>query len=85
MTQEPVKNQEYWVNFEQISTLVSSEFQVEEALLEFNIPTYYLKQPQETKQPFLNLHDKLKKINFVAFLRKENGRLFQVFFFSTER
>ena len=30
-------------DFERITTLVSTEFQLEEALLEHNIPTYYLK------------------------------------------
>jgi len=42
-------------DFEQITAAVSAEFQVEEALIEHNIPTYYLKQPQETKQAFLRL------------------------------
>jgi len=36
--------------FEQITLLVSSEFQLEESFFENGVPTYYLKQPQETKQ-----------------------------------
>jgi len=62
-------------DFEQITTLVSGEFQIEEALLEHNIPTYYLKQPQETKQAFLRLLKKLEAMNFIAILRRHDGRI----------
>jgi len=62
-------------DFEKITKLVSAEFQLEETLLEHNIPTYYLKQPQETKQPFLRLLKNLKNMNLIAFLRKENGKV----------
>lgn len=41
------------VDLEQITRMVSAEFQVEQSLLEESIPTYYLKHPQETKQAFL--------------------------------
>jgi len=57
-------------DFERITTLVSTEFQIEEALLEHNIPTYYLKQPQETKHAFLRLLKKLEEMNFIAILRR---------------
>jgi membrane-associated protease RseP (regulator of RpoE activity) len=62
-------------NFEQITKIVSTEFQIEEALLEHNIPTYYLKQPQETKQPFLRLLKNLEPLNWIAILRRRNGRI----------
>ena len=61
--------------FEQITQLVSAEFQVEETFLERGIPTYYLKQPQETKQAFLNLLKKLTERNLIATLRKSSGRV----------
>jgi Zn-dependent protease len=61
--------------FEQITTLVSTEFQIEEALLEHNIPTYYLKQPQETKQAFLRLLKNLEPMGLVGLLRRKNGRI----------
>lgn len=61
--------------FEQITMLVSSEFQVEETLLEHSIPTYYLRQPQETKQAFLNLLRKLAERNLIATLRRSSGRI----------
>jgi membrane-associated protease RseP (regulator of RpoE activity) len=62
-------------NFEQITKLVSTEFQIEEALIEHNIPTYYLKQPQETKQPFLRLLKNIEPMNLIAILRRIDGRI----------
>jgi membrane-associated protease RseP (regulator of RpoE activity) len=61
--------------FEKLTQIVSAEFQIEEALLEHNVPTYYLKQPQETKQAFLRLLRNLEKMNLIAFLRKVDGRM----------
>ncbi len=61
--------------FETVSQLVSSEFQIEEALLDRGTPTYYLKWPQETKKPFLNLLNKLDELKFTAFLRKAGSRV----------
>lgn len=62
-------------SFEQITQLVSTEFQIEEALLEHNIPTYYLKQPQETKQAFLKLLKNLEPMGLVGLLRRRDGRI----------
>jgi membrane-associated protease RseP (regulator of RpoE activity) len=62
-------------DFERITAIVATEFQVEESMLEHGVPTYYLKQPQETKQPFLNLLKKLEEINFIAVLRKADGHI----------
>ncbi len=61
--------------FETVTQLVSSEFQVEEALLDNGTPTYYLKWPQETKQPFLRLLRKLEELKLIAFLRKIDSRV----------
>jgi Zn-dependent protease len=60
--------------FEQITTLVSAEFQIEETMLDHGVPTYYLKQPQETKYAFLKLLKKLEAMNLVAILRRMEGR-----------
>jgi membrane-associated protease RseP (regulator of RpoE activity) len=62
-------------DFERITQLVSTHFQSEESLLENGIPTYYLKQPQETKQAFLKLLKDLEPINLIAILRKADGRV----------
>jgi membrane-associated protease RseP (regulator of RpoE activity) len=72
---EPAEAPFAQTDFEQITTLVSGEFQIEEALLEYNIPTYYLKQPQETKQAFLRLLKALDAVNSIAVLRKVDKRI----------
>jgi membrane-associated protease RseP (regulator of RpoE activity) len=61
--------------FEKLTQIVSAEFQIEEALLEHNVPTYYLKQPQETKQAFLRLLKNLEAMNLIAFLRRVDNRI----------
>jgi membrane-associated protease RseP (regulator of RpoE activity) len=61
--------------FERITAIVSAEFQVEEALLDHNIPTYYLKQSQETKQAFLRLLKNLETMNLMAILRRRDRRI----------
>jgi Zn-dependent protease len=63
------------VDFERITALVSSEFQIEESLIEHGVPTYYLKQPQETKQAFLKLLKSLESRSLIAVLRKTSGRI----------
>jgi Zn-dependent protease len=62
-------------DFERITAMVSAEFQIEEALMEHDIPTYYLKQPQETKQAFLRLLKNLEQMNFIATLRRLGQRI----------
>jgi Rad3-related DNA helicase len=56
--------------FEKLKEIVCENFQVEEALIEHNIPTFYLKQPQETKQAFLKLLKKLESMNFGGLSKK---------------
>src|SRR3990170_9104577 len=62
-------------DFEKITQLVVTEFQVEESLMDQGVPTYYLKWPQETKQAFLRLLKKLEEMKLIAFLRKVDGRV----------
>jgi Zn-dependent protease len=61
--------------FEKLKEIVRENFQMEEALIEHNIPTFYLKQPQETKQAFLKLLKRLESMNFVAYLRRHEGKI----------
>jgi len=62
-------------DFEKITQLVASEFQIQEALMEHGTPTYYLTWPQETKQAFLRLLKNLEEMKLIAFLRKVDGRI----------
>lgn len=63
------------MEFEKLTTMVSTEFQLEEAFMEHNIPTYFLGQPQETKQPFLRLLEKLESMDLVPFLRRRDEKI----------
>lgn len=63
------------VDFEKLTSIVSAEFQLEECLIEKMVPTYYLKQPQETKQAFVKLLETLETMDLIAFLRRKNGRI----------
>ena len=62
-------------NFEKITKLVTEQFQIQEALVNQGTPTYYLAWPQETKQAFLNLLNKLGESNLIAYLRKHDGKI----------
>ncbi len=63
------------VDFDSIAKLVSSEFQVKNATTEQGVPTFYLTQPQETKQAFLNVLKGLEPMSLIALLRKEDGNV----------
>lgn len=79
MTEEPVTPSEppmfLQSDFEQITRIVTAQFQTDESLLEHGIPTYYLMQRQETKQAFLKLLKELDPMKLIAILRRENGRV----------
>ena len=62
-------------DFDKITQLVESEFQIEESLIDQGIATYFLKWPQETKQAFLRLLNRLEEVNRTAFLRKVEARV----------
>jgi Zn-dependent protease len=69
--QQPTTQQ---ADYEKITSLVTAQFQTEENLLLQNVPTYYLKQPQQTKQAFLRLLKNLQPTNMIATLRRENDK-----------
>jgi membrane-associated protease RseP (regulator of RpoE activity) len=75
MPGETAKSIPTQTDFERITAIVSAEFSVEEALMEHDIPTYYLKQPQETKHAFLRLLKNLDSMNLIAMLRREDRRI----------
>jgi len=60
--------------FTSIKNAVESEFIVQEASVEFGVPTFIV-LPCPTKEPFKRLFDKLKPVGYVPLLRKEAGRL----------
>jgi Zn-dependent protease len=72
---EAVKAPTYETDFQQVTALVTAEFQIEESLVEHGVPTYYLKQPQQTKQAFERLLETLEKTSLTATLRKQDGKI----------
>jgi len=62
-------------DFQKITQLVATEFQIQEAFVDQGTPTYFLVWPQETKQAFLRLLMRLKEMKLTAFLRKDDGRI----------
>jgi len=78
MTEQPAEKTEtapQQTDLERITSKVAAEFQIEESLVQQGSPTYYLKWPQATKQPFLRLLKSLEEMNLIALLRRENGRV----------
>ena len=62
------------LKFEHLASLVKEEFEVEEALVEFNVPTFYVKLQRNSKQAFLRLLNKLKPEGYIPLLRRKNGK-----------
>ena len=60
--------------FEQLSSMVESEFNVEEGFIEYGIPTFYLRLRQDSKQAFLRLMKRLDAVGFVPVLRKRGEK-----------
>lgn len=61
--------------YEDILKIVMSEFTVDEGLMEFNRPTFYVKQQPNVKQAFARLYTKLDSRQLVPILRKRGDRL----------
>jgi len=60
--------------FDVIEPLVTSELDVEEALVEHGAPTFYVKVSPETKQAFVRLVKKLAKAGVTPVMRVRDGR-----------
>jgi hypothetical protein len=60
--------------FDRIDPLVASEFDVEEALVEHGVPTFYVKVKPETKQAFIRLVKKLAEVGVTPVMRVKDGR-----------
>ena len=75
MSEFPTQPASGQAGFDKITQLVNAQFQVHEAMLQEGVPTYILVWPQETKQPFLRLLDRLKEENLIAYLRKIDGKI----------
>lgn len=59
-----------FAQFEQIRSIVESEFATEEGFVDHDIPTFYVQLRKDSKEAFLRLLEQLKPIGFIATLRK---------------
>ncbi len=60
--------------FEEIQPLVTAEFEVEEALIEHDVPTFYVRLQPNSKQAFARLVRRLAEAGFTPLLRERDGR-----------
>ncbi len=60
--------------FDQAQPSVASEFDVEEALIEHGVPTFYVRLKPDSKQAFVRLVEKLSGIGSTPVLRERDGR-----------
>lgn len=60
--------------FDQIRSLIAAGFEVEEALIEHRVPTFYVSPKSDSKQAFVRLVRKLTDMGFTPVLREKNGR-----------
>ncbi len=63
------------LSYEQIHQMVTAEFTVEEGFIEFNTPTFYVKQQPNMKQAFVRLHKQLNDKQLVPILRERGERV----------
>lgn len=63
------------VPYEQIQQMVASEFTIEEGFIEYNTPTFYVKQQSTLKQAFMRLYRQFDSKQLVPILRKRGDRI----------
>jgi len=63
------------VEFEQLKGIVESEFTIEEDLLEYDVPTFYVRLSQSSKKAFLRLVKRLDALGLVPVLRDNKGKI----------
>ena len=60
--------------FDKVSPLVVADFDVDESLMEYGVPTFYVRLRADSKQAFTRLVEKLDPIKAIPVLREVNGR-----------
>jgi membrane-associated protease RseP (regulator of RpoE activity) len=63
------------LSYEQINQMVASEFTVEEGFIEYDTPTFYVKQQPTLKQAFMRLYGQLSSKQLIPVLRKRGDRI----------
>ncbi len=63
------------IGFEQLRGIVESEFTIEEGLIEYDVPTFYVRLGQGSKKAFLRLIKRLDAFALVPVLRDKEGKV----------
>lgn len=63
------------LSYEQIHQLVSAEFAVEEGFIEYDTPTFYVKEQPNLKQAFMRLYKLFDSKQLIPVLRKRGDRI----------
>lgn len=63
------------LSYEQIHQMVASEFSVEEGFIEYDTPTFYVKQQPTLKKAFMRLYTQFASKQLLPVLRKRGDRI----------
>jgi Zn-dependent protease len=58
--------------FEQVQVMVEAEFDVEEGFIDHDIPTFYVRYREDSKEAFLRLMENLDSLELVPLLRQKD-------------
>jgi hypothetical protein len=61
--------------FEQVHSMVESEFDVEASFVDHNIPTFYVNYREDSKEAFLRLMQNLKSLKLIPILRQKEEKV----------
>lgn len=61
--------------FEQIRVMVTSEFDVEDGFVEHDIPTFYVRLREDSKEAFLRLTQRMESLGLIPILRRRNEKV----------
>ncbi|MFQ5999804.1 MAG: hypothetical protein ACE5J6_03400, partial [Candidatus Bathyarchaeia archaeon] len=71
----PVEPPDLITKFEQIHTMVESEFDVEEGFVEHGVPTFYVRPREDSKEAFLRLTRRMKTLGLIPVLRRREEKV----------
>jgi hypothetical protein len=61
--------------FEQIQAMVDAQFDVEEGFVDHDIPTFYVRYGENSKEAFLRLMQQLESLNLIPILRQYDEKV----------
>ncbi len=61
--------------FEQVQLMVEAEFDVEESFVDHDVPTFYVRLRENSKEAFLKLMKRLESLGLIPILRRREGKV----------